>query len=1119
MEKTLIVNIDFYTSQVSNNNFSELSVDTKQLSRITAGKKGQTGTDHFLYIELSPLSDDLFSVYLLKRCDLEDNLSQHSEASSCQNSNVEILQLPVSYFESEVNSESCRSEACDSDDKRHQVNSPFISDTSDSVSDSGVSEGTKLETESTKSETESIGTTRESNGNNERKGKGKLLSVIDNKDILRECLTTPENCLCSVLSPHDFYLYTGKNQEKGLVRINDCICTVISDERLKNGQILLNSIEDDLLCAKTLRLSRCEKTPLKVKKAIISLRVADLGSLCRSRLIVDESELLNRLPGGALKGAALKKGKDYFVHVMTKQGDAAGVYSEQPCRLIIEIDPDGNIDDYFMLDDNYEPCFLSVNDDVISINTCRQSVGNTADQEIFTVKKMVQYNGENRVGMSLPALLKRSPLGGASDDYSPLVKVNGHYYFAKGYQARGDDSTFLQTNRSFPIETSSRVTVKKNLQPTLPEASQCSVKLSWSNNEKDKINIPETELQAAVRGALKYVPLEKGRVFDVMIPQDINRQTLLVGTVTSAKGEGQQYNGLPLPFRADKRTCVNIDGKHDVLDSGKVAADGVGNPDPGGFIDRLCRGAGGMEKKAEYIVRELITPYQLFAEGKTTSYQKGIVLHGPPGTGKSMLAQNLLSLFADELGAKISQASASGLLGHSAHKTIENLEKYFEPALNDLRDTVSNVLQLHVMFFDEFDSIIACESESESNPMYAHRSTVTKYLQTWLDGHEPPLNNIIVIGTTNKDPELEFPSALRRTPRMNLQVHCGMPDREQREQILRMHFNGQDKSIYSFGELNIESCAKLTAGKSGAELKRLVAATTAVAQRRVLSFESQAGGEIQITNADFEGALYNPEEIQKKKKCALTKLSQLDQPFSLESDDSNLQTAVSRLNFYLGGLGRSGLITIHGEDSARNTHFCHRLLEACKGYDHSEVSNSKGGMISNTAYWISDLASHNKSVLVIDSVDDIILEQNEMTKAAKVGFAWKRFMRSYQDDKTAVLIITTRTDTNEEYAECIKTVTGLPLPRVNISLPSALNTQDMEEILRAKCPGATRAAIEVVTDIFNGRCRLAIFLDLIRCYCIDTKGDNCWDTVLMAEDYAQRKEFEEKYENWMNLYN
>ncbi len=1110
-EKTLSINIDNVSNQrlVS----SDLIIDVDFLSIVMGGGIKETARElpvnecFFLYITPSTRDPNGFSVAVFVESHStkkeEDVFSGNTfRESAPREVNVKILQQNVNYIdESEISNFT--------ETPQKHLHTHLSSSVNDIDRSSDVFSKSKLREEK-------VGTLPEDSQSNKDQT-GKMLRTISNETILREHLSCPDFCLCSVVSQEDFFLYALKKQEKGLVKVNDCVITVIPDSRLKSGEIVLNSTEKGLLEASELRLSRLEKTPEEVKEAAIFLRLTNPASHTGC-LSVDESELLKRSTKGALKHAALLQGKSYPLFVMAKQGQATGEVSEIWCRLTVQIactGKPGNTENYFMLSEDCETCFLSTGDDILSINT-PGTASNQDEQEVFTVKKLVKYNGDNRVGMSLSSLLKRCPVE-TDDGYVPLVKINGHFYFAKPYQAQGSDGSVLQTSLSFPWDASSKVCIDTKVQPQLPAAICCQIKLNWTNNEKKYLEITNAELETSIRKALKYVPLKKGKVFDVMISQNNGRQLLLVGTVISVKGRTEHHSDRPLSFLADVCTGVNIDARN-VLRSQVSTAGSEGNQVQDRFTDRICQRVAGAEDKARYIMRELIEPYQLFAAGKTQDYQKGIILYGPPGTGKSLLAQNLLGLLSEELGVEVSQISASQLIGDSAGKTIKNLSQCFQPALNDLQDTGSSTVKLHVLYFDEFDSIIALQDRSESNPMYSHLETVTKYLQHLLSGYEPPLNNIMVIATTNKTPSHHFPPELLRSSRMKLAVNCGLPDCEQREKILQMHFDKQDKSIYSFEQLNIDDCAKLTSGKSGADLELLVTTATSTAyQRALLSGDHQEGSEVQITKADFEQALYKPERIQREQKAALKKLSLLTQPIYLSSDSGSLKTAVQKLDFSQLRPGRSGVITIHGEDSGRRTILCRNLLEACKGYDHYTVVNQKGRMIDDAESAIRCMAYYNKSVVVIDSIDQVIREETGRTKAVNVGHAWQRFINAYGKDKNAMLILTTRTPSDERYCKCIEHMTELPLPRLKIELPSTLREGDMKEILKTQCPGATQQSITAVVKIFRGRCRTDTFVDLVKYYCINDTGE-CWDTEQMAIDYEQRQDFDQE-EEWMSLYN
>lgn len=244
---------------------------------------------------------------------------------------------------------------------------------------------------------------------------------------------------------------------------------------------------------------------------------------------------------------------------------------------------------------------------------------------------------------------------------------------------------------------------------------------------------------------------------------------------------------------------------------------------------------GGLATVKEHLREAVEWPLKyasLFAEAGIAP-AKGLLLTGPPGSGKTLVAKAL--------------AKESGVNFISV-KGPELLSKYVGESERALREVFHKARQAApcIVFFDEIDALLPARGGISGLDSQVSERVLGQFL-TELDGIEE-LKGVFVLGATNRPDRLD--PALLRPGRLEAVVTLGPPSAAERKEILGVHLRGKPLAR----GVSVEDLAARTEGLSGADLASLCNRAGLCAIRRAVKEAAERPG-ISLRPEDFELAL------------------------------------------------------------------------------------------------------------------------------------------------------------------------------------------------------------------------------------------------------------------------
>ncbi|KAL3976203.1 nuclear receptor subfamily 5 group A member 2 [Sarotherodon galilaeus] len=212
------------------------------------------------------------------------------------------------------------------------------------------------------------------------------------------------------------------------------------------------------------------------------------------------------------------------------------------------------------------------------------------------------------------------------------------------------------------------------------------------------------------------------------------------------------------------------------------------------------RDIAGLDEVINELQDTVILPFQkrhLMANSKLFQPPKGVLLFGPPGCGKTMIAKAT----ARASGCRFINLQASTLTDMWYGESQKLTAAVFSLAVK---------IQPCIVFIDEIESFLRNRSSMD------HEATAmmkAQFMSLWDGLDTSSTTQVMVMGATNRPQDVD-PAILRRMPTT---FHIGLPNTRQREEILRLILAGENLS----NAINLKEIAEKTEGYSGSDLREL----------------------------------------------------------------------------------------------------------------------------------------------------------------------------------------------------------------------------------------------------------------------------------------------------------
>ncbi|MDF1663927.1 MAG: ATP-binding protein [Planctomycetota bacterium] len=206
----------------------------------------------------------------------------------------------------------------------------------------------------------------------------------------------------------------------------------------------------------------------------------------------------------------------------------------------------------------------------------------------------------------------------------------------------------------------------------------------------------------------------------------------------------------------------------------------------------------GLNKVKEEIKLKMLYPCQHPEEAKKFRIKRGggVLLWGPPGTGKTMMAKAI----AGEIDAAFFTVKPSEIMRKWVGDSEQNIQALFDTARAE---------PISIIFIDEIEALVPARKDGDSNNVMAR---LVPQILTELAGFEDNQNPLLFIGATNEPWSLD--PAILRPGRFDVKIYVGLPDVAAREKLLEIGFKGRPMAP----DVDFKALAQRLEGFSGADI-------------------------------------------------------------------------------------------------------------------------------------------------------------------------------------------------------------------------------------------------------------------------------------------------------------
>jgi len=246
---------------------------------------------------------------------------------------------------------------------------------------------------------------------------------------------------------------------------------------------------------------------------------------------------------------------------------------------------------------------------------------------------------------------------------------------------------------------------------------------------------------------------------------------------------------------------------------------------------------GGLEEAKRVLMETIVWPLkysEIFKQANTVP-AKGILLTGPPGSGKTLLAKAV----ASQSGVNFISVKGPALLSKWVGESERAIREVFKKARQ---------ASPCIVFFDELDAIAPLRGSAADS--HVTERVISQFL-TELDGIEE-LKGVVVLAATNR-PDIIDP-ALLRPGRFDFRLELPLPDEKERLEVFRIHTRGKPLAP----DADMKALAASTPGLVGSEIEAICRRASLLAIREFINgAEARAQGEtaLQVAARHFEEAL------------------------------------------------------------------------------------------------------------------------------------------------------------------------------------------------------------------------------------------------------------------------